>query len=130
MDEAYAFMQWIEKELNTITRRDQPLQLMYGLDGHLSIKEGVLPHLEGYKKLSPVRIGNAAFEQLQLDIYGELIDSIYLFNKYGGPITYEFWQKWSPKLSMCAATGNFPIMASGKYGMRKENSCNPDLCAG
>jgi GH15 family glucan-1,4-alpha-glucosidase len=98
MDEAHSFMHWIEKELTTITRKDEPLQLMYGLDGHTSIQEEELLHLEGYRQSSPVRIGNGAFSQLQLDIYGELIDSIYLFNKYGGPITYEFWQKMEPQI--------------------------------
>ncbi len=98
MDEAQAFMKWIEKELSTITNKDETLQLMYGLDGHTSINEEDLTHLEGYKKSYPVRIGNAAASQLQLDIYGELIDSIYLFNKYGGPITYEFWQKMEPQI--------------------------------
>lgn len=93
LDESHAFLLWIEKELNTITKEDETLQLMYGLDGHASINEEELSHLEGYRKSFPVRIGNEAFNQQQLDIYGELIDSIYLFNKYGGPITYEFWKK-------------------------------------
>jgi GH15 family glucan-1,4-alpha-glucosidase len=98
MEEAHAFMHWIEKELNTITRKVESLQLMYGLDGQTNIKEEALTHLEGYRQSYPVRIGNGAFDQLQLDIYGELIDSIYLFNKYGGPITYEFWQKMEPQI--------------------------------
>ena len=56
----------------------------------------------------PVRIGNAAFKQLQLDIYGELIDSIYLFNKYGGPITYEFWQKMEPQIEYVCRNWQLP----------------------
>jgi GH15 family glucan-1,4-alpha-glucosidase len=48
--------------------------------------------LEGYRNSKPVRIGNAAHDQLQLDIFGELLDSIYLYNKYGQKISYEFWQ--------------------------------------
>ena len=51
----------------------------------------VLEHLEGYSGSKPVRIGNGAFNQLQLDIYGELMDSVYLFNKYGIPISYDLW---------------------------------------
>ena len=50
-----------------------------------------LKHLEGYKGSAPVRIGNGAYNQLQLDIYGELMDSVYLSNKYSKPISYDLW---------------------------------------
>jgi GH15 family glucan-1,4-alpha-glucosidase len=50
-----------------------------------------LDHLEGYRGSRPVRIGNSAAKQLQLDIYGELIDSVYLYNKHAAPISYDFW---------------------------------------
>ena len=56
---------------------------MYGIDGRAELPEEVLDHLEGYRGSGPVRIGNGAADQLQLDIYGELIDSVYLYNKYG-----------------------------------------------
>jgi GH15 family glucan-1,4-alpha-glucosidase len=64
---------------------------MYGIDGRHKLTEEELPHLEGYRKSGPVRIGNGAYGQLQLDIYGELLDSVYLYNKYGSPISYEQW---------------------------------------
>ena len=53
----------------------------------------------------PVRIGNAAAEHLQLDIYGELMDSIYLYDKYGEPISYEMWQQVERMLDWVAETG-------------------------
>src|SRR5262249_26301899 len=62
-----------------------------GLDGRHALPEETLPHLEGYMASRPVRIGNAAFKNLQLDIYGELIDSVYLYDKYGSPIGYDGW---------------------------------------
>jgi GH15 family glucan-1,4-alpha-glucosidase len=69
-----------------------PLQIMYGIDGREDLTEETLDHLEGYRGSAPVRIGNGAAEQVQLDIYGELIDSIYLYNKYGAPISHDAWQ--------------------------------------
>jgi GH15 family glucan-1,4-alpha-glucosidase len=64
---------------------------MYGLDGRRDLTEIELGHLRGYRGSSPVRIGNAAFTQLQLDIYGALIDSVYLYDKYGMPISNDLW---------------------------------------
>ena len=67
------------------------MQIMYGIDGRHDLKEETLDHLEGYKGSRPVRIGNGAYGQLQMDIYGELIDAVYLYDKYGTPISYDFW---------------------------------------
>lgn len=89
-EEAFQFMDWVEKrskELNS----DGSLQIMYGIDGRHQLDETTLDHLKGYKHSPPVRCGNAAYDQFQLDIYGELMDSVYLFNKYGTPISYELW---------------------------------------
>jgi GH15 family glucan-1,4-alpha-glucosidase len=67
------------------------LQVLYGIDGRRSLEERTLDHLDGYKGSKPVRIGNDACQQLQLDIYGELIDSMYLYNKWGNPISHDDW---------------------------------------
>ena len=67
------------------------LQTVYGIDGRHVLTEQTLDHWEGYRGSSPVRIGNGAYQQLQLDIYGELMDSLYLYNKYGTPISYDLW---------------------------------------
>ena len=88
---ATGFMGWIEdrcRELNP----DGSLQLMYGIDGRHDLPEEELDHLEGYVNSKPVRIGNGAYDQLQLDIYGELMDSVYLYNKWVSPISYDFWE--------------------------------------
>ncbi len=88
--EAEAYMHWIEARCNDLNP-DGSLQIMYGIDGRSSLEEGVLDHFEGYCGSSPVRIGNAAYDQLQLDIYGELMDSVYLYDKYGKPIAHDLW---------------------------------------
>src|ERR687892_1313191 len=88
--EAGAFMKWIEDRCNDL-EPDGALQIMYGIDGHKDLTEEVLPNLEGYAGSSPVRVGNDAYDQLQLDIYGELMDSVYLYNKYGAPISHDLW---------------------------------------
>lgn len=85
-EEASHFMDWVYKQCV-----DKDLHLIYKLDGSIDLKEIELNHLEGYKGSKPVRIGNGASEQLQLDIYGELLDTVYIYNKNQTPITFEFW---------------------------------------
>ena len=89
-DEAAKFMGWIEARASELNP-DGSLQIMYGIDGRHQLTEESLDHLEGYNGSRPVRVGNGAYGQLQLDIYGELMDAVYLFNKYGSPISYDFW---------------------------------------
>ena len=90
VDETDAFIGWLKGRLGDA--QQGPLQVMYGLDGRQQLDEVTLDHLSGYEGSRPVRIGNAAYRQLQLDIYGEMMDSIYLGNKYGHSITHTGWQ--------------------------------------
>lgn len=89
-EEAAQFMSFLDARCHEM-KRDGTLQVMYGIDGRHELKEEHLPHLEGYKGSRPVSIGNAAYQQVQLDIYGELMDSVYLFNNHGAPISYDLW---------------------------------------
>lgn len=89
--EAGAYIKWLTERCSDCAR-EGTFQTVYGIDGRQKLPEKSLPHLEGYRGSSPVRIGNAASTQLQLDIYGELMDSIYLYNKYGEPISYDLWK--------------------------------------
>jgi len=88
--EAAQFMGWIEARCHELDPAGT-LQTVYGINGCHDLSEEILEHLEGYQGSAPVRIGNGAYKQLQLDIYGELMDSVYLFNKYGTQISYDLW---------------------------------------
>ncbi|GAB5491759.1 MAG: glycoside hydrolase family 15 protein [Phototrophicaceae bacterium] len=89
--EAANYMHWLQARIHENNSSDSPLNIMYTIDGEYDIPEIELEHLEGYRQSSPVRIGNGAADQLQLDIYGELMDSIYLYNKYGERVGHDFW---------------------------------------
>lgn len=93
-DEARAFIGWLSERIGRERLEDHglgPLRVLYDIDGNVPEDEVELHHLRGYRDSRPVRVGNAAVEQLQLDIYGELIDSVYLFNKYGPGISDDAW---------------------------------------
>jgi GH15 family glucan-1,4-alpha-glucosidase len=87
-EEAEAFKFWMER---TSAGRPEDLQIMYGIAGERWLPELVLEHLSGHRGSAPVRIGNGAAKQLQLDVYGQLIQSAYLFGKTGGRITPDNW---------------------------------------
>jgi GH15 family glucan-1,4-alpha-glucosidase len=89
-EEAARFMEWLLKRIRELNP-DGSLQIMYGIDGRHTLTEETLPHLEGYRGSRPVRIGNDAYRQLQRYIDGTLMDSVYLYNKYGSPISYDMW---------------------------------------
>lgn len=91
VEEAEAFMNWLKGRLSDDAQRG-PLQVVYGIDGRKELDEYNLDQFAGYQNSRPVRIGNAAYRQLQLDIYGEMMDSIYLANKYGRSISHDGWQ--------------------------------------
>ena len=88
MEEAMAFKEWLER---TGAGRPEDLQIMYGVGGERSLPEVELGHLCGHRESAPVRIGNGAVKQLQLDAYGQILEAAYLFGRAGGELTESNW---------------------------------------
>ena len=94
-EEAADFIHWLEQTVGSDSTR-QP-QIMYGIDGRQKLPEQILDHLEGYRGSRPVRIGNAAADQRQLDIFGEVLRAASLYYLPGGharpsqPPSTEVW---------------------------------------
>lgn len=96
-EEAEAFMHWIEARCQQLKEvgSGEGLRILYDIRGNFPANgyaEQELRHWEGYRGQGPVRIGNAAASQVQLDIYGELMDAVYLCDKHIQPISWDFWQ--------------------------------------
>lgn len=91
-DEAKRYLEWLEQRGGS-QANGHPLQIMYGIDGRNELPEEELAHLSGYRGSGPVRIGNGAYDQLQLDIYGEVMDAVYLAERAGIRIGYDLWVK-------------------------------------
>jgi GH15 family glucan-1,4-alpha-glucosidase len=115
--EAERFMGWLEQRSHEL-EPDGSLQPFYGIDGRHELPELELHHLDGYRGSKPVRIGNAAYRQSQIDIYGELLDSIYLYNKHGAPISYDLWCELTRQLEHVCKVWREPD--SGIWEMRGE----------
>jgi GH15 family glucan-1,4-alpha-glucosidase len=89
--EAAGFISWLKNYAAKHFHSGVPLPPLLTVDGECEIPEQVLEHWEGYRNSGPVRIGNEASSQFQADVYGELMDSLYLYNKYVSPISYDMW---------------------------------------
>lgn len=91
-EEAEAYMSFISDRLkHSRDPKTGALPIMFSIRGSTDLPEIELTHLDGHRSSRPVRIGNGAAFHKQLDIYGELMDSIYLYNKYGKPVSYDQW---------------------------------------
>ncbi|AMB87641.1 glucoamylase [Pseudomonas agarici] len=103
-EEANGFMRWLRGRVGDCS--DQPLKLniLYAIDGTQQLPETELKHLSGHGNARPVRIGNQAYDQIQLDIFGELLDAVYLTNKYGEAISQEGWLHVSQIVDQVCAT--------------------------
>jgi GH15 family glucan-1,4-alpha-glucosidase len=92
-EEAAAFVSWMQDYAAKHSHQGEKIPTVFTIYGESELPEIELKHWEGYRKSGPVRIGNDAFRQYQADIYGELMDSLYLYNKHVLPIGYDFWKR-------------------------------------
>jgi len=93
LEEAGRFGAWLrDRVAEHVGASSGPLKIMYRIDGSSDLTEETLDHFEGWRGSRPVRIGNGAADQLQLDIYGEALDALYTGTEYGLPIAHQGWQ--------------------------------------
>jgi GH15 family glucan-1,4-alpha-glucosidase len=78
-DEVENFVDWMVAAAGGHTHSDRPLQIMYGVGGEIDLSERELPHLKGWRNSKPVRVGNGAWQQTQLDIYGEVLNALWIY---------------------------------------------------
>jgi GH15 family glucan-1,4-alpha-glucosidase len=114
--EAAAFMEWIQNHASKNVRQDAPRAVLATVDGSNEVSELTLAGWEGYRGSAPVRIGNAAITQFQGDIYGELIDALYLANKYVSPTSYDVWMRVRKRLNWICE--NWQLPDAGIWEMR------------
>lgn len=119
-DEAKQFMRWMAHRLDDNCHPSQTMHVMYSIEGRADLHEESLDHLAGYADSSPVRIGNDAHDQVQLDIYGELLDAVYLSNKYGEAISHHGWMRVTEIVDEVCERWNRPDI--GIWEMRGEES--------
>ena len=112
-EEARAWREWL---LRAASGKPSELQIMYGIAGERRLTEGELPWLEGYEGSRPVRIGNAAHSQLQLDVYGELMDTLYASHRFNLKPSREAWQVQKTLLDFLEGAWQMPD--SGLWEMR------------
>jgi GH15 family glucan-1,4-alpha-glucosidase len=92
VQEANDYMRWLRGRVSDCHGKSMKLNILYAIDGRQELPETELSHLCGHGGATPVRIGNQAYGQVQLDIFGELMDAVYLVNKYGDAISHEGWK--------------------------------------
>jgi GH15 family glucan-1,4-alpha-glucosidase len=100
---------------------DGGLPIMFTIRGETDIPERELTHLNGYRGSKPVRIGNGAAFHQQFDIYGELMDGIYLYNKYGKPVSWDLWCTVRHMLDYVLTIMDQPDMSIWEVRNNKQN---------
>jgi GH15 family glucan-1,4-alpha-glucosidase len=119
--EAAGFVSWIQNYVAKSTHPGEKLPPVFTIWGESAIPERILDHWEGYRGSRPVRVGNAAVGQYQSDIYGEVLDSLYLYNKYVSPIPYDLWVRIRRRLNWLCENWRNPDEGIWEMRSRQEH---------
>ncbi len=127
-DEAKSFINWLlEKATESLKTNDT--RALYGISPDSSLQEEELNHLEGYRGSKPVRIGNGASSQLQLDIFGEVILSFNVYRRYGGEISDDMWYVVSSFADVVCRVWNTPDRSIWEVrGKPRHFVCSKVMC--
>lgn len=120
-EEATAFVHWLEDCASKHLPNNAPFPPLFTVEGAHEVPEFTLDHWEGYRGSAPVRIGNAAAAQFQNDVYGELFDAIYLYNKHVSPIPYDTWVRIRARLDWICENWQQPDMGIWEMRNRAEH---------
>jgi hypothetical protein len=112
-DESRDFIGWLVRPGGPLDDPDG-LHTLYTIEGTSVPAEVELSHFEGYRGSTPVRVGNEARVQLQLDIFGELVDALYLYDKYAEPTSYDLWLRIRGVVDWVAGHWRLPTRGSGR----------------
>ena len=115
-EEAAAFMRWIQECAAKHIDPKKAGPVVFTIHGDNELPEHTLDHWEGYCGSAPVRIGNGAVSQLQDDIYGEIMDAVYLSNKYVSPTSYDIWVRIRNRMDWLCE--NWSLPDAGIWEMR------------
>ncbi len=117
-DEVENFVSFLTSSSGGHVHQDEPLQIMYGVGGERDLTERVLPHLRGWRGSTPVRVGNGAWNQTQLDVYGHLLNALHRYREQLGDLHPEI-RHFVADLADAAA-GRWPERDAGMWEMRGE----------
>ena len=123
-DEVNEFFEYMTTSAAASVGRGSDLQIMFGIGGEHDLTERELPHLPGWRNSAPVRVGNGAWNQRQLDVYGELLNAVYrLSDQFTDLAPHDEGVLREPAPTRLRSAGTSAIRGSGRYAASRATSC-------
>ena len=129
-DEASDFVSFMTSSAGGGGGDQHSLQIMYGIGGEHDLSERELPHLRGWRGSRPVRVGNGAWAQSQLDVYGELLDTLHRYRERLGELHPEIQAFVASLADAAASAGRRRTRGCGRCAANPATTCHPRCCAG